>query len=98
MLHDNMKARLADFEDKKAELTAIRHHLHQNPELSHQEEKTARFVAEKLKAWGYAVTENVGGHGVVAVLSNGSGKRSIAIRADMDALPSARKRGSTMPA
>ncbi|WP_319520709.1 M20 aminoacylase family protein [uncultured Martelella sp.] len=87
MLHDNTKARLADFDDRKEELTAIRHYLHQNPELSHKEEKTARFVADKLKSWGYDVTENVGGYGVVAVLSNGTGKRGIAVRADMDALP-----------
>ena len=43
-------------------------HLHANPELSLQEEKTSARVAEELKRAGYAVTPNVGGHGVVAVL------------------------------
>ncbi|WFU05160.1 M20 family metallopeptidase (plasmid) [Rhizobium sp. CB3171] len=83
----NDYASLSDFEPAKAELTAIRRHLHANPELSFEEAETARFVAEKLEAWGYEVTRNVGGHGVVARMTIGSGKKSIAIRADMDALP-----------
>jgi len=87
MTPDNDFARLSDFEPMKAELTGIRQHLHANPELSFEEAETARFVAEKLEAWGYEVTRNVGGHGVVARLSAGAGKKSIAIRADMDALP-----------
>ncbi|MDE1994789.1 MAG: amidohydrolase [Rhizobiaceae bacterium] len=87
MTLDNDFARLADFEPMKAELTGIRQHLHANPELSFEEAETARFVAEKLEAWGYEVTRNVGGHGVVARLTVGPGTKSIAIRADMDALP-----------
>ncbi|MBB4196162.1 hippurate hydrolase [Rhizobium aethiopicum] len=83
----NDYASLSDFEPAKAELTAIRRHLHANPELSFEEAETARFVAEKLEAWGYEVTRGVGGHGVVARMTAGSGKKSIAIRADMDALP-----------
>jgi len=80
-------ADLADFAAAEPDLVAIRRHLHANPELSHQEEKTAAFVADKLETWGYEVTRNVGGHGVVARLRVGDGNRSIAIRADMDALP-----------
>ncbi len=87
MTLNNDFARLTDFEPKKAELTGIRQHLHANPELSFEEAETARFVAEKLENWGYEVTRNVGGHGVVARLTSGAGKKSIAIRADMDALP-----------
>ncbi|MEI4488292.1 M20 aminoacylase family protein [Frigidibacter sp. MR17.14] len=87
MLDDNAFARVADFEAKKDELIAIRRHLHENPELSHQEAETARFVADKLEGWGYEVTRGVGGHGVVARLSAGTGTKGIAIRADMDALP-----------
>jgi hippurate hydrolase len=67
-------------------LTEARRHLHQFPELSFQEKSTAQWVAEKLQAWGYQVTRNVGGHGLVATLKNGEGK-GIALRADMDALP-----------
>lgn len=87
MPNDNAFARVSDFEAMEAELIATRRHLHANPELSFEEVETARFVADKLERWGYEVTRNVGGHGVVARLKVGSGKKSIGIRADMDALP-----------
>ena len=87
MLNDNQYARVSDFEPMEAELKATRQYLHANPELSLEEVETARYVAEKLEAWGFEVTRNVGGHGVVARLKNGSGSKSIGIRADMDALP-----------
>jgi len=90
---DNDFARLSDFEPMEAELTAIRRHLHAHPELSFEEAETARFVAEKLESWGYEVTRDVGGHGVVARMTVGAGKKSIAIRADMDALPITEKTG-----
>jgi len=67
-------------------LMDIYKHLHSNPELSRMETETASYLAEKLEALGYDVTENVGGTGVVAVLENGPGK-TVMIRADMDALP-----------
>jgi hippurate hydrolase len=95
MLNDNIFARVSDFEPMQAELTRIRQYLHAHPELSFEEAETARFVAEKLEGWGYDVSRNVGGHGVVARLSAGKGKRSIAIRADMDALPIAEETGLT---
>ena len=84
---DNLYARVTDFDAMEADLKATRQHLHANPELSFEEAETARYVADKLEAWGYTVTRNVGGHGVVATLKNGSGTKSIGIRADMDALP-----------
>jgi hippurate hydrolase len=84
---DNTFARVSDFKDMEQELVETRQHLHANPELSFEEAETARFVAEKLESWGYEVTRNVGGHGVVARLSVGESKKGIAIRADMDALP-----------
>ncbi|MER9232369.1 M20 family metallopeptidase [Mesorhizobium sp. M0622] len=82
----NQFASISDFNDKAAELAAARQHLHAHPELSFQEHETAAFVAERLESWGYEVTRNVGGLGVVGRLRQGAG-RSIAIRADMDALP-----------
>lgn len=98
---DNLYARISDFDAMEAELKATRHHLHANPELSFEEAETARYVADKLEAWGYAVTRNVGGHGVVATLKNGTGTKSIGIRADMDALPIEEETGvayaSTVP-
>lgn len=83
----NQFAGISDFKDKEAELIGMRRHLHTNPELSFEERETAAYVAERLEAWGYEVTRNVGGHGVVARLTQGVGGRSVAIRADMDALP-----------
>jgi hippurate hydrolase len=61
-------------------------HLHQHPELSHQESHTAVEVAERLGGFGYQVHEGIGGTGVVGVLRNGDGP-SVLLRADMDALP-----------
>lgn len=60
--------------------------LHANPELSHQEHRTASLVAARLREYGYEVHEGVGGTGVVGVLSNGDGA-TVLLRADMDALP-----------
>jgi hippurate hydrolase len=66
--------------------------LHQAPELSFQEEQTAQRMAGELQKLGIAVTQNVGGHGVVGVLENGPGK-VLMLRADMDALPVAEQTG-----
>ncbi|MFK4825787.1 M20 aminoacylase family protein [Paenochrobactrum sp. BZR 588] len=86
-------ARITDLEPQRTALEDIRHHLHANPELSFEEEKTAAYVADKLESWGYEVTRNIGGHGVVGCLTVGTGGRNIAIRADMDALPIQEKTG-----
>jgi hippurate hydrolase len=68
-------------------LTETRRHLHQHPELSFHEADTAALVAGHLEEWGWTVTRNVGGHGVVGTLTVGDGTKAIAVRADMDALP-----------
>lgn len=60
--------------------------LHQHPELSHQEHRTAAVVADRLGAAGFDVTTGVGGTGVVGILRNGEGP-TVLLRADMDALP-----------
>jgi hippurate hydrolase len=65
---------------------AIYKDLHQNPELSLQEVRTAGIVAAKMREAGFDVTEKVGKTGVVAILKNGSGP-TVMLRADMDALP-----------
>ena len=69
------------------ELVAIRRHLHQHPELAFEEHGTSDFVANKLQEWGYAVTRGIGGTGLVASLTHGTGSRRLGLRADMDALP-----------
>lgn len=71
----------------EAQLRDWRRHLHRHPEFGFEEHATARFVAEKLRSFGITdVVEGIGGTGVVATLRLGSGPRSIALRADMDAL------------
>lgn len=66
--------------------------LHEHPELSFQEEKTAKKLAEELKKSGFRVETNIGGHGIVGVLENGKGP-TVLVRADMDALPVAEQTG-----
>jgi len=68
------------------ELVELYTHLHQNPELSLQEEQSAARMAKELKQLGFEVTTKVGGHGVVGLLKNGPGP-IVLVRADMDALP-----------
>ncbi|MBY4947531.1 amidohydrolase [Cupriavidus respiraculi] len=78
---------VADLLPLQAELAAIRHHLHQHPELAFKEHGTAGYIAGKLREWGYAVTTGIAGTGLVATLQAGSGPRRLGLRADMDALP-----------
>jgi hippurate hydrolase len=60
--------------------------VHQHPELSMQEHRTADKAAERLEVAGYDVTRGLGGTGVVGLLRNGDGP-TVMLRADMDALP-----------
>ncbi len=74
------------------ELDALYRDLHQTPELSLQEEKTAAKLAERLRKLGFEVTPKVGGHGVVALLRNGKGP-TVMLRTDLDGLPVEEKTG-----
>ncbi len=74
------------------ELEALYKHLHQNPELSLKEEKSAARMASELKKLGFEVKEKIGGHGVAGIFKNGPGP-TVLIRADMDALPLEEKTG-----
>lgn len=74
--------------DHVADVTANRHHLHKNPELSFHEHKTARFVADYLIGLGLEPQEGVAGTGVVALIKGKNpDSRVVGLRADMDALP-----------
>ncbi|WP_419899338.1 amidohydrolase [Roseomonas sp. USHLN139] len=68
------------------QLTEWRRDFHRHPEFGFEERRTARLVAERLRGFGLEVTEGIGGTGVVGTLRRGDGGRSIALRADMDAL------------
>ncbi|OYQ80417.1 amidohydrolase [Wohlfahrtiimonas chitiniclastica] len=70
----------------KDEMIAIRHHLHQHPEIGYEEHLTSDLVAERLTQWGYTVHRGLAKTGVIGQLKNGEGP-TIALRADMDALP-----------
>ncbi|MCB4770369.1 M20 family metallopeptidase [Ancylobacter sp. Lp-2] len=69
------------------ELVALRRDLHAHPELGLEEVRTSDVIARELTALGYRVTRGLAKTGLVATLSNGTGSRSVGIRADIDALP-----------
>ena len=62
-------------------------HLHQYPELALQETETAKFIADKVRSFGFDVAEGIGKTGIVASMKVGDSKKSIGLRADFDALP-----------
>ncbi len=64
-----------------------RRDIHEHPELSGEEVRTSRLVAEQLKAMGIEVRTEVGGHGVVGLLKGDKPGPVVALRADMDGLP-----------
>ncbi|HEU5075652.1 MAG TPA: amidohydrolase, partial [Polyangiaceae bacterium] len=68
------------------ELEAVYKDLHQHPELSMHEVRTAKIAADWIERLGYQVSRNVGTTGVVGVLRNGAGP-TVMLRADMDGLP-----------
>jgi hypothetical protein len=69
------------------EMTTWRRDLHAHPEFGFEERRTSAFVAAKLREFGLdEVAEGVGGTGVVGTLKRGTANRSVALRADMDAL------------
>lgn len=70
------------------DVIAMRRHLHAHPELSYQEYETAAFVAAELRKIGLEPIEGIAGTGVSALIKgNNPEAKTIALRADMDALP-----------
>ena len=70
------------------ETIGLRRHLHANPELSYEEFNTAKFVAAKLRSYGIDPQEGIATTGIVAVIKGKNpDKKTVALRADMDALP-----------
>ncbi|MCE2846055.1 MAG: M20 family metallopeptidase [Sphingobacteriales bacterium] len=70
------------------DVVAHRRHLHMHPELSFHEHKTAAYVSEFLKKAGISCSGGIAGTGVVGIIEGTNpGKKVVALRADMDALP-----------
>lgn len=72
--------------DLIAEAVEWRRHLHRYPEVAYNERQTSDFIADQLGNYGLSVHRGLGGTGVVGTLKRGTSRRTIGIRADMDAL------------
>ncbi len=70
-----------------ASITAMRRDIHAHPELCFQEVRTADVIAKALTDWGIEVHRGLGTTGVVGIVRNGTSKRGLGLRADIDALP-----------
>src|SRR5882672_8315598 len=91
-LHAQTLDAMAD--EVEPRVIAWRRHIHQHPELSYEEVKTAAYVAEALRAIpGLEVQTGLAKTGVKAVLRGGKPGPVVALRADMDALPVQEKTG-----
>lgn len=78
-----------------------RRHIHRRPELSFQEKETSEYLQGQLKALGIPFQSGIGGYGIKAVIDGGRPGRTVALRADIDALPILEETGlpfaSTIP-
>lgn len=82
-----IEALFSKLENDYEEMVSIRRYLHQHPELSFQEVNTAKYIKDFYEKLGVEVKGNVGGHGVVAKIYGSKPGKTIALRADFDALP-----------
>lgn len=76
-----------DIRARHSELSRIRRDIHAHPELAFDEHRTGEIVARHLESLGIETHRGIGKTGVVGIIRAGTGSRSIALRADMDALP-----------
>ena len=83
-----MKAQVKDLSQKYfEEIRSIREHLHMHPELSFEEVETSAFLKSKLAEWGIEVDREWVKTGFSVVIDSGKSGPTIALRADLDALP-----------
>ena len=75
------------------EIISIRRHLHRHPELSFKEVETSAFICSRLEEWGIDYRKDIVKTGIVAEIQGSGSGRTIAFRADMDALPITEKSG-----
>ncbi|WP_029329108.1 amidohydrolase [Lentibacillus jeotgali] len=75
-------------EDREDEMIELRRYLHEHPELSFEEEKTAEYIADFYSGKDVEVETDIGnGHGIIVTIKGASGGKTIGLRADFDALP-----------
>ncbi len=75
------------------EIIKIRQAIHAKPELRYEEYETANLILSCLQQWGYEVQTGIAGTGITALLDSGKPGKTVALRADMDALPIQEKTG-----
>ncbi|WP_042351865.1 M20 metallopeptidase family protein [Bacillus massiliigorillae] len=96
-----MKKILYRLEELYPEMVELRRHFHQHPELSFQEVHTPQKISDYLNNLGIEVKTNFGGNGVVGYIRGGKPGKTVALRADFDALPIQDEKGvpykSTVP-
>lgn len=83
----NFQNQVAQLHTLFDEIVANRRYMHMHPELSFEEDNTAIFIADTLKAYGIPFRERVGKKGIVASIDGALPGKTIAFRADFDALP-----------
>jgi len=84
-LLEKIKSLSAAYSDQ---IVDVRRYIHANPELSYQEFNTAKYVASQLRSYGIEPTEGIATTGLIAeIKGKNPGKKTVALRADMDALP-----------
>lgn len=82
-----LKEIFEEIDKRQDEMIKHRRHLHENAELSFEEVETAKYVADFYKDKDVAVTKNMGGNGLRVVIDTKKPGKTIALRADFDALP-----------
>src|SRR5690625_1819927 len=84
---DVLSSIIAGLNDSFEQMKDWRRYMHQHPELSFEEVNTAKYIEEKLRVFGVEVQTQIGGHGLVGILKGANPGKTIALRADFDALP-----------
>ena len=76
-----------EIDQRKDEMIQHRRHIHHNAEVSFKEKETADYIADYYKGKDVEVTKNMGGYGLRVLIDSGKAGKTIALRADFDALP-----------
>lgn len=86
---------IKELEKDKEKMIKIRRYLHENPEISFKETKTAEYISKYYENKGVEVKTHVGGNGIVVIIDSGKPGKTMGLRADFDALPIKEETGLT---